>query len=1008
MFFGRRIGLFLVVLAASTLLGWAGARAELPESLRGQPIVGIRVAGESARIAAPEITGVALGERLSRDLVRRAIGRLLSSGRWVDVQVEAEPGPNGVVLSFRLEPRITLQRVEIRGCENLDEQAVGDALGLTAGSEARPDALSTLAAAVRKAYAERGYLGTRVEVRFRDTDDPSHKVLLAEIDEGRATHIERLEFVGDKLDDAASTFSAMGLARGAVLNRREFAEALVQGERQLRSKSYLEARIGSPVISVSGENAQLSFPLHVGPRYTLEVTGASPLRASDIASAVMLIDAPLTAEAMDSMAARIKDQFAKNGFPTARVGLQRRLLSPTRARLRAHIEPGTQVAVVDVSFVGAQHYATEFLREQLDSYLDEDLPGGGVVGTVDSDVSGRVLNGDNLTGKRQLARPQDQEPTRTYYAPTYVEALKHIAELYQADGYLSARVGPAALQRLDASRATVNIPVYEGPRTLLYSVVLVGQERVASQELLLASGLVRNAPFSYLLLEEARLRMQQLYQERGHMFVRIEPSVRFSSDRTRAELAFQIVERFPVRVGEIVVRGAGRTSVDFMRDLLALKTGDLFQPSKARRSEAALSSLGVFTGVSVELEDPDLPARVKRLVVLVSERRNQFLDFSAGLSTGQGARAGFDYGYRNLFGRGVGLTLRVQFAYQLLFVRPELRERFDRLLFSERLERNVALSAVMPYLPGLGATRTSLELVHVRDNERDFGLDKNGITLAFTERPWSRVTVLEAADLENNNVDLFDSAALNDLLAKTTDPRLRRLLRVPEGNTTLVALRASLSYDERDSPFVPTRGFFVSGSGELASTLTASSDDPASQFLSRFIKLQVTGSGYVPLGRSVVLAGQLRLGRIVHLAANSKTYPNRAFYLGGVDTMRGYYQDELIPQDLADRALARKTTAETDSVINAAVRSGDAFLLARGELRFPIFGQLGGGLFADIGNLWADAAAFDPFDLRPTAGAGLRLNTPVGPIAVDYGIVLKRRSRLREPFGTLHFSIGLF
>jgi outer membrane protein assembly factor BamA len=1005
---GRRIGLFWLVLVASTLQGWATARAELPEALRGQPIIGVRVAGESAQIAAPDMAGVALGERLSRELVRAAITRLLSSGRWVDVQVEAETAPNGVVLVFYLEPRITLQRVEIRGPDRIDEQVVRDALGLAAGSEARPDALPTLAAAVRKAYAERGYLGTRVEVHFRDTDDPSQKVLLIELDEGGATRISALEFSGQVPPDADSTFAAMGLARGDVLNRRVFAEGLLHGERQLRSRNYLEARIGNPVITISGESARLTFPLHLGPRYTLEVIGSSPLRAADIASTLMLIDAPLNADAMDSMAARITDEFAKNGFPDAHVALQRTLISATRARLRARIEPGTQLAVVDVSFVGAQHYTAEFLREQLESYLDEDLPGGGIVGTVDSDVTGRVVNGENLDGERQLPRPQDQDPTRTYYEPTYVEALKHMVELYQADGYLSARVGPAALQRLDARRATVNIPVFEGPRTLLYGVVLVGQERVATQELLLASGLARNAPFSYLLLEEARLRMQQLYQERGHMFVRIEPSVRFSNDRTRAELTFQIVERFPVRVGEIAVRGADRTSVDFMRGLLALRSGDLFRPSKARESEAALSSLGVFTGVSVELEDPDLPARVKRLVVLVSERRNQFLDFSAGLSTGQGARAGFDYGYRNLFGRAVGLTLRVQFAYQLLFVRRELRERFDRLLFSERLERNVGLGAVIPRLPGLGATRTNLDLVHVRDNERDFGLDKNGITLAFTETPWPRVTVTEAADLENNNVDLFDSAALKDLLEKTTDPRLRRLLRVPEGNTTLVALRTSLSYDQRDSPFVPTRGYFLSASGELASTLTAQSDDPASKFLSRFIKLQITGSGYVPLGRSVVLAGQLRIGRIVHLVASSKTYPNRAFYLGGVETMRGYYQDELIPQDVADSALARKTPEETQSVINAAVRSGDAFVLARGELRFPIYGQLGGGLFADIGNLWADAANMDPFDLRPTAGAGLRLNTPVGPIAVDYGIVLKRRSRLREPFGTLHFSIGLF
>src|SRR5262249_58773701 len=134
-------------------------------------------------------------------------------------------------------------------------------------------------------------------------------------------------------------------------------------------------------------------------------------------------------------------------------------------------------------------------------------------------------------------------------------------------------------------------------------------------------------------------------------------SVRFSQDRTRAEVSFQIVEGFPVKISEVVVRGAERTSRDFILGVLALAPGDLFRPSKARESERALSSLGVMASASVQLEDPDLPARSKRLLVIVTERSNQFLDFSAGLSTGQGARAGFDYGYRNLFVHAVGLTL---------------------------------------------------------------------------------------------------------------------------------------------------------------------------------------------------------------------------------------------------------------------------------------------------------------------------------------------------------------
>jgi outer membrane protein assembly factor BamA len=263
--------------------------------------------------------------------------------------------------------------------------------------------------------------------------------------------------------------------------------------------------------------------------------------------------------------------------------------------------------------------------------------------------------------------------------------------------------------------------------------------------------------------------------------------------------------------------------------------------------------------------------------------------------------------------------------------------------------------------------------------------------------------VLEAIDLEHNDVGLFKGQTLQSVIdAAENMPRVQRLLRVPQGNTTIWAFRLSVSYDERDSPFLPTRGFFLSASSEIASTLYV--DNP--EYRSRYLKLQATGSAYLPLGRSVVLAAQVRVGRIMHLGGSNFTFPNRAFFLGGVDTMRGYYQDSLMPQDVVDRVFGPDATNSLDA-LTSVVRSGDAFVLIRGELRFPIYGQLGIGLFADLGNLWRDANEMS-FHLQPTAGAGLRVSTPVGPIALDYGIVLRRRLELAEPFGTLHFSIGLF
>jgi outer membrane protein assembly factor BamA len=149
----------------------------------------------------------------------------------------------------------------------------------------------------------------------------------------------------------------------------------------------------------------------------------------------------------------------------------------------------------------------------------------------------------------------------------------------------------------------------------------------------------------------------------------------------------------------------------------------------------------------------------------------------------------------------------------------------------------------------------------------------------------------------------------------------------------------------------------------------------------------------------VVLAGQVRLGGIVHLESGSRTYPNRQYSLGGVDTLRGFNQDQLQPQDIADRV----TTGTL-------FQGGDFFYVVRAEVRFPIYGVFHGAFFADLGNMWADPSliVLDDNFVRPTAGLGVRIVTPVGPIAIDWGFNILQREELREPFGALHLSFGVF
>jgi outer membrane protein assembly factor BamA len=87
---------------------------------------------------------------------------------------------------------------------------------------------------------------------------------------------------------------------------------------------------------------------------------------------------------------------------------------------------------------------------------------------------------------------------------------------------------------------------------------------------------------------------------------------------------------------------------------------------------------------------------------------------------------------------------------------------------------------------------------------------------------------------------------------------------------------------------------------------------------------------------------------------------------------------------------------------------GEVFELARVELRFPLTGSLEGALFFDTGNLWLDPRNFNMFQLRYAAGLGVRLVTPIGPAAVDFGFNLAPDHVLGEAIFIPHFSIGLF
>ncbi|MBX3270887.1 MAG: BamA/TamA family outer membrane protein [Sandaracinaceae bacterium] len=979
------------------------AGAQVPATLAGRRVVEVRVEGELG--AADADTGVAPGATLSRALVRRATEQLLSTGRWADAQIDVEVVDGGVALIVRVVPRVLVGRIDIDGNEALSDDDVRAAIVLGPDGEIDVAELRRIADAVSEQYAERGYVDALVRVALRDTDDPSRKILRVRVEEREPLRVARYEHLEDAPPSDVDLPGALGLSVGDVVDRTRLGDGLNELRSRLRRAGFLEARADPPEIRREDAGAVLSVRLRAGPRYTVRIVGHEPLQRTTVEEALETEQHRLGRRTLEALRERAVALYQRHGYRDARVTLARfRGEAPDTAILEVQIEPGPRLDVVGTSFPGASHFTADYLRSQVVSVLEEELPDNRLFAPVDSDLADRIgLGGQSEMPpeRRGAPRPLEVDPSRVFYPPLYERAREHLRELYEQAGFLGARIGEVRLEPAGRGRAVVVLPVYEGPRTLLFDVTLRGNRALGARELIAETSLRRGDPFSHLALEESLRRMTDLYRERGYLYARIDADVRFSADRERAEVVVDVVERFEVRFGEIAIEGQERTSVDVIRAALRMREGELFRPSAVRASQDALMALGVFTSVTISPRDPDLAERVKPVVVTVHERQPQFLDFQLGISTGQGLRSAFEYGYRNLLGYALGFTFRAEIGFQFFFQDAELERNISGLSVLDRLERRITASLALPQVAGLPNVRGTLDLVHLRDNQRAFGLDKNAVSLAFTWRPDPRVSLTWSAQIEHNGVSLFGGQTIEQILMEAMgNPQIVRLLRVPEGNSAVVSSRIGATIEQRDSSFVPTRGWYAAAGVEWARSVASEAigDRPAP--LMHMLRITGTLNGYVPID-DVVIAIQGRLGGIVPLEDGQSTFANRQFFLGGVDSLRGFNQDQLQPQDLAP-----VLDPETAQIL----RGSEIFYLVRAEVRFPIYSAFHGAVFTDLGNHWADPASItlDGDFVRPTAGAGLRIVTPVGPLAIDVGFNLMPRPWLNEPIAAFHFSLGVF
>jgi outer membrane protein insertion porin family len=521
---------------------------------------------------------------------------------------------------------------------------------------------------------------------------------------------------------------------------------------------------------------------------------------------------------------------------------------------------------------------------------------------------------------------------------------RRIESWYGEEGFTQAEVpAPEVWPEASAAGAVVVYTVREGPRTLVRYVSLSGASALPPARLLEIAGLRGGEPYRAAALQTAVDRVRSAYARAGYPRCVVTARPDFAEGRQFVDLRLTVDEGRPQRLGAVAVTGNRRTARRVILRELPLKPGSPLDPEALAKAKSDLYDLGLFREVRLTLPEPVAPEAPQDLVLAVRERPTGFVGFGLGYSSDERFRGFVEAGEQNLFGTGRGLRWKSKVS--------SIGYRHD-LYYQEPWLLDFDLE---------GQTDFYLE----SREEEGYDVERRGLALGVN-RELKRRLVLTL----RYRYEFVDYA--------NVVPELTQELG-PLESFKIGSVSASFDYDRRDNPISPRRGSFHGGSVEFARPFLGGD--------ASFTKYQLESSWYLPLWAGAEMAVALRGGFTQLLLAAGDLPLSERFFLGGDNTVRGYDYKEIGPKDDAGTPLG-----------------GNAFALGNLELRFNLLAKLRGVLFFDGGELWAEQAGLPSSGFKTAVGAGLRYETPVGPVRLDWG--RKVQPEPGESTSRWHLTIG--
>ena len=520
-----------------------------------------------------------------------------------------------------------------------------------------------------------------------------------------------------------------------------------------------------------------------------------------------------------------------------------------------------------------------------------------------------------------------------------------ITSFYHNHGFIKARVGEPKVTYDDKTEGLViSIDIHEGERYEVDKVNVTGDLIEPDDDLLKKMNIGKEKIFNRETVRKDMIALQDVYANHGYAYAEIKPVIKEDDESHTADVTYHISKGHKVRFERITISGNQHSRDKVIRRELKVMEGDYFSGQGLKRSSENLRRLGFFEDVQLHTKKGSRDDLMD-LDVEVKEKGTRTFSVGAGYSSAYSAFVTFQVADENFMGYGQRLMASARIGgsnteYDIRFLEP--------WLFDTRLS--------------LGA-----DIYKWTQEYEDYTRASYGGRVSLGAPlylDYTRATLIYA----------YDHANISDVSADASKTLLDMTGTNVTSSVTFIVKR-----DSRDRTFNTTRGSVNEGSVQYAGGFLSGDEE--------FTKYRLRTAWFFPMFWNTVFMVQGRWG---YIQDRGKLSVYQKFFLGGINTVRGYDYQTISPID-----------PETGDYIG-----GEKMMCYNVEYQFPVLQEQGvvGLVFFDAGNVWTSADNYNFSGLKKSVGAGVRWYSPLGPLRLEYGWKLDKQED--EGAGKWEFSVG--